>query len=85
MRGGSRSGAGRKPVHIDLVELEKLSLLHCTDEEIASWFGVYAHERFGMGSLAIGAAYLAFGVVGSVSPLAGVLADRIGRSRRSPR
>jgi|SRR5437588_9096602 len=40
MRGGSRSGAGRKPVHIDLVELEKLSLLHCTDEEIASWFGV---------------------------------------------
>lgn len=31
---------GRKPVHIDLVELEKLSSLHCTDEELAGWFGV---------------------------------------------
>src|ERR1700730_15643301 len=31
---------GRKPVHIDLVELEKLSTLHCTDEEMAGWFGV---------------------------------------------
>jgi len=34
------SRRGRKPVHIDLVELEKLSSLHCTDEEIAGWFGV---------------------------------------------
>ena len=25
---------------IDLVELERLSALHCTDEEIAAWFGV---------------------------------------------
>src|ERR1700732_3060138 len=25
---------------IDLVELEKLCLLQCTDEEIAAWFGV---------------------------------------------
>lgn len=40
MRGGARNGAGRKPVHIDLVELEKLCVLHCTDEEIAGWFGV---------------------------------------------
>ncbi len=32
--------AGRKPVQIDLVELEKLSSLLCTDEEIAGWFGV---------------------------------------------
>jgi hypothetical protein len=31
---------GRKPVEIDLTELEKLSALQCTDEEIASWFGV---------------------------------------------
>lgn len=31
---------GRKPVHIDLIELEKLSALHCTDVEIAGWFGV---------------------------------------------
>src|SRR5207253_1322668 len=40
MRGGTRPGAGRKPVHIDLLELEKLSMLHSTDEEIAAWFGV---------------------------------------------
>ncbi|SRR6266436_2088912 len=26
--------------HIDLVELEKLCVLQCTDEEISSWFGV---------------------------------------------
>jgi hypothetical protein len=31
---------GRKPVQIDLVELEKLCALHCTDQEIADWFGV---------------------------------------------
>lgn len=31
---------GRKPVEIDLLELEKLSALHCTDEDIAGWFGV---------------------------------------------
>lgn len=40
MRGGTRNGAGRKPVHIDLLELEKLCVLHCTDGEIAAWFGV---------------------------------------------
>jgi predicted MFS family arabinose efflux permease len=51
---------------------------------VASWFGVYAHERYGMGSLAIGGAYLAYGLLGSASPLAGVLADRIGRSRLIP-
>ena len=32
--------AGRKPVQIDLVELEKLSRLQCTDQEIADWFSV---------------------------------------------
>src|SRR5215471_4462486 len=31
---------GRKPVHIDLIELEKLSSLQCTYEEVADWFGV---------------------------------------------
>ena len=31
---------GRKEVQIDLTELEKLSALHCTDEELADWFGV---------------------------------------------
>jgi hypothetical protein len=36
----SRRKAGRKPAPIDLTELEKLSALQCTDEEIAGWFGV---------------------------------------------
>ena len=40
--GGARSGSGRKPVHIDLVELEKLCALQCTDEEVAAWFGISA-------------------------------------------
>ncbi len=31
---------GRKVVEIDLLELEKLSMLHCTDEDLAAWFGV---------------------------------------------
>jgi hypothetical protein len=35
-----RCKAGRKPVQIDLTELEKLCSLHCTDEELADWFGV---------------------------------------------
>ena len=42
MPGGARSGAGRKPVKIDLVELEKLCSLQCTDEELAAFFGVSA-------------------------------------------
>jgi hypothetical protein len=37
MRGGYRSGSGRKPVPIDLMELEKLCRLQCTHEEIAAW------------------------------------------------
>jgi hypothetical protein len=40
MAGGFRPNAGRKPVEIDLVELEKLCSLQCTDEEIAYFFGV---------------------------------------------
>ena len=40
MAGGSRHGSGRRRVEIDLAELEKLCALQCTDEEIASWFGV---------------------------------------------
>ena len=40
MHGGRREGAGRKRVNIDLAELEKLSRLQCTDEELAYWFGV---------------------------------------------
>jgi hypothetical protein len=34
-----RSRAGRKAIQIDLVELEKLCSLHCTDQELADWFG----------------------------------------------
>ena len=30
----------RKPVPIDLDELEKLAAMHCTQDEVASWFGI---------------------------------------------
>jgi hypothetical protein len=40
MPGGTRPGAGRKAVTINLAELEKLCTLQCTDEEIASFLGV---------------------------------------------
>lgn len=42
MPGGAQAGAGRKPAKIDLMELEKLCMLGCTDEEIAGFFGVSA-------------------------------------------
>ena len=38
--GGKRDGAGRKAVRIDLVELEKLSAMQCTDEEVAAFLRV---------------------------------------------
>ena len=38
--GGARRGAGCKTVPIDLVVLEKLCWLQCTDTEIADFFGV---------------------------------------------
>ena len=40
MPGGSRPGAGRRTAKIDIVELEKLCSLQCTDEELASFFEV---------------------------------------------
>ena len=40
MSGGVRAGAGRKSAPIDVVELEKLCSLQCSDEELAAWFGV---------------------------------------------
>ena len=40
MRGGSRSGAGRKAIDIDLVDLEKLASVGCTEPEIAGFFNV---------------------------------------------
>ena len=39
-KGGKRSGSGRKSVHIDLEQVEKLCGLQCTDMELASFFGV---------------------------------------------
>ena len=42
MTGGKRAKSGRKPAHIDPVELEKLCVLQCTDVEIASFFGISA-------------------------------------------
>ena len=38
--GGKRSGSGRKAVNINLAELEKLSMIQCTDQEIACFFEV---------------------------------------------
>ena len=38
MQGGQRQGAGRKPVSIDLSDLEKLCTMQCTHAEIAAWF-----------------------------------------------
>jgi len=40
MSGGTREGAGRKAAQIDLIELEKLCTMLCSDEQIAGWFGV---------------------------------------------
>ena len=37
---GKRKGAGRKPVHINGEELEKLFGLQCTDAELEAWFNV---------------------------------------------
>ena len=38
MQGGARTGAGRKPLEIDLEQLEKLASLQCTDRELAAFF-----------------------------------------------
>ena len=40
MRGGYRPKAGRKAIPIDLGQLENLTLLGCTDQEIAGFFTV---------------------------------------------
>ncbi len=40
MKGGKRIRAGRKPVHIDLEQVEKLAAIQCTEAEIASVIGV---------------------------------------------
>lgn len=40
MSGGRRTGAGRKKVNINLVDVEKLAGLQCTEAEIASFLGV---------------------------------------------
>ena len=38
MQGGRRPGAGRKPLEIDIEQLEKLASLQCTDRELAAFF-----------------------------------------------
>jgi hypothetical protein len=38
MQGGRRPGAGRKPLEIDVEQLEKLASLQCTDRELAAFF-----------------------------------------------
>jgi hypothetical protein len=38
--GRSKPKVGRKPVKIDLTDVEKLAALHCTHQEMADWFGV---------------------------------------------
>src|ERR1700689_1662809 len=40
MKGGKRPQAGRKPVNIDLEQVEKLAAIQCTEAEIASGLGV---------------------------------------------
>ena len=40
MHGGKRAGAGRKPVSIDMEQLERVCGLQCTHEEVAALFGV---------------------------------------------
>jgi hypothetical protein len=40
MKGGKRPQAGRKPVKIDLEQVEKLAAIQCTEAEIASVIGV---------------------------------------------
>jgi hypothetical protein len=37
---GEMAKKGRRPAQIDLVELERLCSLSCTDQELADWFGV---------------------------------------------
>jgi hypothetical protein len=32
---------GRKPIPLDLEEVEKLAAMHCTDDEIAAFFGIH--------------------------------------------
>jgi hypothetical protein len=40
MKGGKRPKAGRKPVNIDLEQIEKLAAIQCTEAEIASVLGI---------------------------------------------
>jgi hypothetical protein len=40
MRGGIREGAGRKPIVVDIVEVEKLASLQCTEEEMAAFLNI---------------------------------------------
>lgn len=39
-KNGRKHAGGAKKTDIDLIALEKLCAMQCTDEEIAAWFGV---------------------------------------------
>ena len=40
MHGGKRAGSGRKPININVQDVEKLAALQCTDEDMAACFHV---------------------------------------------
>jgi hypothetical protein len=46
MKGGKRKGAGRRPVQIDLVQLERLCAIQCTDEDLNEAAGAAADRAF---------------------------------------
>jgi predicted MFS family arabinose efflux permease len=50
----------------------------------SAWYGVYLNEQYGLVGLGIGLAYLVYAGIGSLSPLTGSLADRVGRGRLIP-
>lgn len=52
---------------------------------VFTWFGVYLHQRFGLGETEIGLTLLGYGVPGLLlGPVIGKLADRYGRARIIP-
>jgi predicted MFS family arabinose efflux permease len=73
-----RTGRGRRTYGYVLLNAVLLSGIY-------TWFGVYLHERFGLGEGDIGLALLGYGVPGLfLGPTIGRLADRYGRARIIP-
>ncbi len=44
--GGKRDGAGRKSTHSDVAELEELSAMPCTEQQVAAFFHLTVYWRF---------------------------------------